>query len=38
MASDYQKLHEAVIEQSESNNWEDAKEEWTNVDDIEEKR
>lgn len=27
MASDYQKLHEAVIEQSESNNWEDAKEE-----------
>lgn len=36
MASDYQKLHEAVIEQSESNNWEDAKEEWTNVDDIEE--
>lgn len=36
MASDYRKLHEAVISASESNNWDDAKTEWTNVDDIEE--
>ena len=36
MASDYRKLHEAVISASESNNWDDAKTEWTSVDDIEE--
>ena len=36
MASDYRKLHDAVISASESDNWNDAKTEWTNVDDIEE--